>query len=376
MADNFLSMTMHHTLHHQYMPLMREARLLHMGFTQQSSNEADPSSSLDSGLQYRSLPETAGNLDEIRSTVGRQMNQDYRNALHEAHAFQGKQLQYLGDRTDFFQHGWDQNAGVALGQKITLNGWSMGTNSLGYMQSRLNRHEREQRKGRRGLPDWQVQQYRQMIPMVAAQQQQTMMNHMRGSMELFDSKKAEQLNLPQNPDVDRGIQQTVEQRQQFEGFLKGVAECITQIIAAFQKLGGSLNGPVAPAEVLTGEQVQKWMNEHGPQLQEVSRKWNIPMDDLQRMIREEDEWSLGKLDTFLKDGEEIGKSLSKLKKELEKREKILGAYEITFGGIRLKHPVGELHRALGVEKEHMPVVVSFERARDAIKIFAEGYATA
>jgi len=367
---------MHHTFHQQHIPMMREARLLHMGFGQQPTNEFDPSLSLDSGLPYQSLPETSANLDEIRSNVSRQMNQDYRNVLHEAQAFQGKQLQYLGDRTDFFQHGWDQNAGVSLGKKITLNGWSMGENSLGYMQFRLNKHENALRKGRRGLPDWQVQQYRQMIPIVAAEQQRTMMNHMRGSLQLFDSRKAEQLELPQHPDVDRGIQQTVEQRQQFEGFMKGVAECIAQIIVALQKLGGSLKGEVAPGEALTDAQLQQWMTEKDPQLRAIADEWNVPLGDLQQMIRDEGEWSVQKLDAFLKDGKEIGQAISKLKTELKKREKTLGAYEITFGGIRLKHPVGELHRVLGVAKARMPVVVTFERARDAIRIFTEGYATA
>jgi len=361
--------------------IFRESRCLHHNNLEQNeSNRAQHDNS--EPLNYlaprnRSFADIAAHVDDIRGERLRQTNKQYLNALHETQDYQQRQLNYLTSEHNFLQRGFDPHTGVSLGPSINWNGREIGTNSLGWMQSRLNRHESLVRRGKRGLPAWQIQQYQQAIPQLAAAQQENMKRHIQESMDLFSSRKAEQLKIEQNPIIDAGIQQTVERRQQFTESLREIFNVLSAILPAIAGLWNTLKENVEDKDRLEEARVETWITENKTELSSLALSWGVPMEEVEKIIRGEREWSEVKLQKFLDVGKQAGEKLEALKKkiaELGNNEK-MGKYELSINGITLKHPIGALHRVLGVSERSMPVTVSFEKVEDAIEIFIEGYSS-
>lgn len=374
-------------MHTSYIPArqnteyLREERLIHLNSPGQPESSNPPPQNPRSfnylAPRERSFADIALNIDEIRTHRLRQTNEQYLGALHDAQEYQQRQLNFLTSERDFMQRGFDPRTGVSLGPKISWNGRGIGTYSLGWMQSRLNRSQRLQSRGRRGLPAWQVQQYQQGIAQLASMQQANMARHMQESMNLFASRKAEQLKIEQNPIIDAAVQRTVERRQEFAESLKGVVEVIATVISTIANLWKTLREDVEEKDKMNEKAMEKWITDNKAQLSQIAGLWGVPVKDIEEMIRSE-EWSDAKLKKFIDAAKEAGQKLEELKKKLEGtgKSKNLGKYEITVNGITLKHPIGELHRVLGVSEKAMPVTVSFEKAGDAIEAFIEGYETA
>lgn len=283
------------------------------------------------------------------------------------------------------QRGYDPATSVSLGKRITYNGQTMGMGSIGWMQMKLNQNAR--RRPGRGLPEWQVKMYQDGVAQLAAQKQRNFQMHMRESMNRFSSKKATQLGILQNPVIDAGVQSTVERRQSFKEFAEGIAKIIASIIPAVQKLFEAVTKDVPASEKMQEEQVEKWITKNRAEIEGIANIWvngkgegkseeeaKKITKDICDIIREE-EWSEGKLKKFLAAFENAGNEVAELHKILEeensKEGKEFGNYSITIDGILLKHPVGDLHRILGVSQNIMPVTVSYQRAHAAVKAYIE-----
>ncbi len=300
------------------------------------------------------------------------MNDDYTAAMDDVWNYQNKQLKYFTSESKFMQRGYDPSTGMSLGPKITLNGHSMGTYSLGYMQSRLNTHQRRMAKGQRGLPAWQVAQYQQGISQLAAAQQHNMQQHMQSSLSLFSSQKSAQLGIMQNPIVDAGVQRTVERRQEQKERAKELVEVVSETLSAIVEFFQAIKEAVGEEDLVDEARVEKWMKENDKTLQEVATEWDIPIEEVHDMIKNE-QWSEEKFKHFLESWKEVSEKFVRLREILKGAGEKMGAYSINMNGIVLKHPVGELHKILGVSKRSMPVTVSYDRALEAFKLFVEDY---